>query len=252
MDQYSVLAKYYDALMTDVDYGKWADFYSSCFDKSAVEIKNVCDIGCGTGSITTIMAKRGFSMTGVDMSPEMLCLAQKKADEEGVFIRFAEQDMSSLDIGITADAVVCALDGINYLKDTSHIRSCFDRVNDTLCDDGMFIFDINTPYKYKNVLGCNAFIYELDDMFLSWQSFFNEKSGICDYVLTFFAEHGGVWHRHDEEQWQRSYSIRTIRKLLKEAGFIIESEYSDVDRAPLDECSERAFFVCRKESNGKI
>lgn len=249
MDQYSVLAKYYDALMTDVDYEKWADFYCSFFGD---DVKSICDMGCGTGSIATIMAKRGYAVTGVDMSPEMLCLAQKKADDAGVFVRFAEQDMSVLDIGSSVDGVICALDGVNYLKDTSHIRSCFDRVYNSLCDNGLFIFDINTPYKYKNILKDNAFIYELDDMFLSWQSFFNEKSGICDYILTFFAERGGVWHRYDEEQRQRSYAIRTIEKLILEAGFKIEGKYASVDRAELTDVSERAFFVCRKDSNEKI
>lgn len=246
MEQYSVLAKYYDALMRDVDYKKWADFYVSCFEKYGAKVKKIVDIGCGTGTITVDLAGRGYSVTGVDISSEMLALAQKKADDTKVFVRFAEQDMANLETGDAADAVVCALDGVNYLADTSALASCFYRVSDSLADGGLFIFDMNTPYKMKNILGDNAFVYEDDGMFLSWQCFFNERRRVCDYYLTFFSEDGGVWRRYDETQRQRAYSERTVKKLLGDAGFDILGEYSDIDfNAPTPTC-DRLFFVCRK------
>jgi len=247
MEQYSVLSKYYDALMSDVDYEKWADFYISCFEKYGTDVKKVVDIGCGTGSITVSLAKRGYDVTGVDISAEMLSLAAKKAELENVKIRYAEQDMSSLETGETADAVCCSLDGINYLLTTDKVRSCFFRVARTLSDGGLFIFDVNTIFKYKSILKSDAFVYEKKDLFLCWQSFYNEKSGICDYYLTFFSEKNGKWLRFDEVQRQRSYSSRTIKKLLSDAGFEIIGTYSDTDFSPDGPDSERMFFVCRKK-----
>ena len=241
------MAKYYDALMSGVDYEKWADFYVACFDKFGDGVKKVVDIGCGTGNITVPLASRGYVMTGVDLSAEMLALAAKKAEENGLKIRYAEQDMAALDTGDAADAVCCSLDGINYLLGTDKLRSCFFHVSRTLSDGGLFIFDVNTLFKYKSILKSDSFVYETEDLFLCWQSFFNEKSGICDYYLTFFSESGGVWRRLDEEQRQRSYSPKTIKKLLAEAGFSVVGTYADTDFSEVLPDSERMFFVCRKE-----
>ena len=247
MGQYSILAKYYDALMDGVDYAKWADFYEKCFEKYGSAVKKVVDIGCGTGSITTELAARGYAMTGVDISAEMLALAQKKADDRGARVRYAEQDMVCLDTGAVADAVICSFDGVNYLTDLSDVRSCFFSVAETLAPGGLFIFDVSSPFKFKNILGDNAFVYELDDIFLSWQCFFSEKRGVCDYYLTFFEKDGGAWQRYDETQRQRAYSARTLEKTIKEAGMSPLAKFSDIDFSPVKDDSDRIFFICRKD-----
>ena len=167
MEQYSVLAKYYDALMDDVDYKKWAEFYDVILKESNVG-KRIVDMGCGTGSITVCLASLGYDMTGIDISSEMLALAQSKADKAGVRIRFSEQDMSGLDVGGGYGGVICSFDGVNYLLSTEKLKSCFERAYDALTDGGVFVFDVSTPYKYKNILGSNAFVYELDDLFTPW------------------------------------------------------------------------------------
>lgn len=246
MEQYSVLAKYYDLLMSDIDYKKWADFYEKCFEKFGGNVKKAVDIGCGTGSVTVELARRGYTMTGVDISAEMLSLAQKKAEDAGVFVRFAEQNMAHLDVGGSADAVICSLDGLNYLTKTDEISSCFCRVYETLTGGGVFVFDMNTVHKLKDVLGDNAFVYDVDDMFLSWQCAYNERSKTCDYYLTFFSEDGGVWRRCDEFQRQRAYSERTVEKMLCNAGFKILGKYADVDFSPAEKSGERIFYVCGK------
>lgn len=245
MEQYSVLAKYYDALMDDVDYRKWAEFYDVILKESGA-CKRVVDMGCGTGSITVCLASLGYDMTAIDISSEMLAMAQSKADKAGVHIRFSEQDMSSLDVGGGYGGVICSFDGVNYLLSTEKLKACFDRAYEALDDGGVFVFDVSTPYKYKNILSENAFVYELDGLFLSWQSFYNEKRGICDYYLTFFSEKNGVWHRFDEEQRQRSYSLKTIEKLLRDSGFTIEKICADTDFSPVESTSERCHFICRK------
>lgn len=247
MAQYSILAKYYDALMSGTDYSKWADLYVKCFEKYGKDVKNVVDIGCGTGSITTELAARGYAMTGVDISSEMLALAERKAEERRVRVRYAEQDMVCLDTGAEADAVICSFDGINYLPDTDAVRSCFSSVAVSLAAGGLFIFDVSSPYKFKNILGDNAFVYDLDEMFLSWQCFFSEKRGVCDYYLTFFERGGGAWQRYDETQRQRAYSERTLEKIIKGSGMSLVAKFADVDFSDVKDDSDRIFFVCRKD-----
>jgi len=247
MGQYSILAKYYDALMSGTDYAKWADFYEKCFDKYGASVKKIVDIGCGTGSITTELAARGYAMTGVDISAEMLALAERKAEARGARVRYAEQDMVCLDTGAEADAVICSFDGINYLTETADVRACFSSVAATLAQGGLFIFDVSSPFKFKNILGDNAFVYELDDMFLSWQCFFSEKRGVCDYYLTFFEKDGSAWQRYDETQRQRAYSTRTLEKIIKEAGMSPVAKFSDIDFSPVKDDGDRIFFVCRKD-----
>lgn len=247
MGQYSILAKYYDALMSGTDYAKWADFYEKCFDKYGASVKKIVDIGCGTGSITTELAARGYAMTGVDISAEMLALAERKAEARGARVRYAEQDMVCLDTGAEADAVICSFDGINYLTETADVRACFSSVAETLAQGGLFIFDVSSPFKFKNILGDNAFVYELDDMFLSWQCFFSEKRGVCDYYLTFFEKDGSAWQRYDETQRQRAYSTRTLEKIIKEAGMSPVAKFSDIDFSPVKDDGDRIFFVCRKD-----
>lgn len=248
MEQYSVLAKYYDALMADVDYEGIADFYRKCFEKYNVNVNSICELGCGTGSITVCLAEKGYQVTGIDISCEMLSVAQKKADGKHLKITFSEQDMTSFISGTECDAVISAFDGVNYLLKNEQVKGCFESVYSSLKDGGLFIFDINTPYKYEKILGDNSFVFELDDMFLSWQSFYNPKQKFCDYVLTFFSENGGVWHRLDEEQRQKAHPIKTLEKELRECGFEILCECSKPDFSEMADDSDRCYFICRKAS----
>ena len=247
-EQYSSLSLFYDGFMNDVDYGAWCDFYEKCFiEFSTIPVENLADIGCGTGNITVPMAMRGYKMTGLDISEEMLALANQKAQEAGVNILLLGTDMRSFDLGFYADAAICSFDCVNYLLKTSDIEAAFWRVHENIKKGSLFIFDVATPYKYKNVLSDNTFVFEDEDVFMTWENFFNEKSGICDFRLTFFIRDGKLYRREEEEQRQRSYSLKTIRKALKNTGFTVLRECADVDLSPLTEESERCFFICRAE-----
>jgi SAM-dependent methyltransferase len=210
-------------------------------------VENLADIGCGTGNITIPMAKRGYKMTGLDLSEEMLSLAEQKSQEAGVPVRFLGSDMRSFSLGFRADAAISSFDCINYLLKTADVEAAFWRAHENLEKGGLFIFDVATPYKYKNVLAGNSFVFENDDVFMTWENYFNEKSGICSFYLTFFLREGELYRREEEEQRQRCYSLKTIKKLLKSAGFTVIGEYSDIDFSPLTEESERAFFICKAE-----
>ena len=157
-EQYAVLASYYDRVMEDVDYEAWCDFYEACFSENKISPKNILDLACGTGSITVPLAKRGYAMTGIDLSSEMLSLAQVKSDEAKVKLRLSEQNIALFHAGGCFDAVICSFDGINYLTSPKDVQSCFACVAETLSENGIFIFDISTPYKYEHILADNAFV----------------------------------------------------------------------------------------------
>ena len=247
-EQYTSLSLFYDAFMQDVDYSAWCDFYEQAFARfSTGNVENIADIGCGTGNITVPLAQRGYKMTGLDLSEEMLALAEQKAQEAGVSVRLLGSDMRSFSLGFRADAAICSFDCVNYLLKTADVEAAFYRAHENVEKGGLFIFDVATPYKYKNVLAGNSFVFENDDVFMTWENYFNEKSGICNFYLTFFVREGELYRREEEEQRQRSYSLKTIKKLLGNTGFTVLGEYGDIDFSPLTEESERAFFICKAE-----
>lgn len=247
-ESYSVLAPYYDALMTDIDYTGLADFYVSQIKKYAPEVpKKVLDLGCGTGSIAVLMAKKGFDMCCIDLSCDMLAAAQRKAEEERLKISFAEQDMCRLDCGGGYGCAICSFDGLNYLRSKDELFECFCRTRDALTDGGLFIFDMNTKYKYENVLSGNSFVYELDDVMLIWQNYYKKSTGVCDFYLTLFEKTGKNWRRSDEVQSQRAFSERTVKEGLAAAGFEVLETLSDIDGTPRDKTSERAVYICKRK-----
>ena len=246
-EQYAILASYYDRIMEDIDYEAWCDFYEACFSENGITPKKILDLACGTGSITVPLAKRGYALTGIDLSAEMLALAQEKCDEAKVRIRLSEQNIALFQAGSGFDAIICSFDGVNYLTSPRNVASCFACVSETLSDDGVFIFDVSSPYKYENILADNAFVYEYDDLFLSWQNYFDKKSGLCDFYLTFFVKtEDGSWKRFDETQCQRKYTPARLEQMLNEAGLYIVKTAADIDGSPIREDSDRMFFICKK------
>lgn len=245
--QYSSLSLFYDSFMADTDYGKWCDFYEECFRRFCdFPVLNIVDVGCGTGNITIPLSRRGYKMTGIDSSSEMLSLAAKKAEDEAYEIRFLGADMRSFELGFYADAAICSFDSVNYLLSLGDIESAFYRIYSNIREGSLFIFDASTPYKYKKILSGNSFVYENDDVFMTWENYFNEKSGICDFYLTFFIREGKMYRRKEEEQRQRCYSLKTLKRAAEKVGFEVVLECADTDFSSVCEDSERCFFVCRK------
>lgn len=243
---YAILSEFYDRLMEDTDYGAWVSFYPRCFEKYGTAPGKILDLACGTGNVTLPLAKRGYELTGIDQSAEMLALARKKADDSGLRVCLSEQNIACFDAGGGFEAAVCSFDGVNYLTKSADVLSCFARVHEALTDGGLFIFDISTPYKYRNILADRTYDYEYDDLFVSWQNYYCEKSRLCDFYLTFFVKEGTMWRRFDESQRQRCYSLRTMEKMLRDTGFSLLETVSDTDFSPMSDTSERCFFICRK------
>lgn len=245
---YSVLARVYDKLNGSVDYSAWADYIEECFEKylpSKPEL--VLDLGCGTGSVTIELARRGYDMTGLDISPDMLSRAYTRAFEEGQFgILFLEGDMRDFELYGTVGAVVCCLDGINHLLAEEDVEKCFATVHNYLDPDGLFVFDVNTPHKFKNIYGDNDYALEEDGAVCVWRNRLSDDGEQCDFHLTVFErERDGRYRRHDGVQSERCYTEKTLRDMLEKAGFDVLGIFAELSfDAPVGE-TERWHVIAR-------
>ncbi len=245
---YSEFAYVYDRLMDDIQYSKWADYIEALFVKYGRERPElVLDLACGTGSLTLEMAKRGYDMIGIDMSSDMLSCAMEKAVPFGVLPLWVCQDMRSFELYGTMDAIICTMDSLNYIVDLSDLKEVFHLVNNYLNPNGLFIFDINTPYKLEHVLG-NNFFYEIrQDITYLWENSYHVKDKICTFSLTFFVrEEGDIYHRLEEEQRQKAWTLDEICSALVESGLSMIDVFDAFTFSASSKTTERQFFIARK------
>jgi len=243
MESYTDFAYIYDKLI-DQDYEKWADYIESIFKANNKEPRLVLDLGCGTGSITNILAKRGYDMIGVDLSPDMLNVAREKAMEQELDVLYLCQDIREFELYGTVDAIICTLDVLNYITDSNELDHVFALVKNYLNPDGIFIFDINTEHKLKNTLGNNTFINEEEGIFYTWENEFVD--GISNQYLTFFAEsENGMYERFDETHIQKAYTIDEISRLLNKNHMTLEGEYKLFTFEKADDKCEKSVIVSK-------
>lgn len=245
---YSAIAGVYDRLNKDIDYSRWADFFEICFDGNGSRPEIVLDLACGTGRMTRELALRGYDMIGVDGSADMLGEAYSLGGER---ILYLLQDMRSFELYGTVGATVCCLDSLNYLLDIKDLKKTFSLVHNYSDPDALFMFDMNTPYKFERVYGDNAYVLEDEGedgqaIFCGWQNFYDKESKICDFYLSVFEEgEDGAYIRSDEHQQERCYEKEQIEALLSECGFELVGIYADLDKSPINEKTERWYFVAR-------
>ena len=250
---YEAIAAVYDKLNAEINYENWADFFEKCFSeylKDKPEI--ILDLACGTGRMTRTLAARGYDMIGVDGSDAMLSEAYMQGGEG---ILYLLQDMRGFELYGTVGAVVCCLDSINYLTEDNDLSQCFKCVHNYLDPDGLFIFDVNSPYKFRKIYGNNSYIFEdeiLDSdgdphpVYCGWQNFFDEESRLCDFYLSVFYDRGdGAYAREDEEQTERCYEISELKDALEGAGFEVLSVGESLDSDAISPETERVFVVAR-------
>ena len=248
-DGYRALASVYDRLNGDVDYGAWADFVEQCFQKYCTAApSSVLELGCGTGSMTLELARRGYDMTALDLSEDMLSVAHMRAGEAGFHnILFLQGDMTDFELYGTVDAVVCCLDGINHLTHREDAAACFSLVANYLNPGGLFLFDLNTPYKFKNLYADNDYILEEKGAVCCWQNRLNKKGDVCDFYLTVFEKQpNGLYKRTDGVQRERCYGMKAIQNLLREAGLEFVSAVSSYEFDEVTDTTERWYFAARK------
>ena len=246
---YEFLAGCYDRFTADVDYPRWADYIEKHFARSALPIRTVLDLACGTGSLTAELARRGYEMIGADRSEEMLAVAAEKCrgagETEPIFLH---QAMEELDLYGTIDACVCCLDSVNYVTRPRTLARAFRRVHTFLMPGGLFLFDVNTPDKLRGLDG-QVFLDEDADAYCVWRADYSPRRRICTYGMDlFFRETDRLWRREEEVHEEYAYEPAELEDMLRGAGFRHIRQYGELKlRAPAPG-EGRIFFAARKES----
>ena len=237
---YQAFAELYDELMNDVDYEGWADYYVRLLSIYGVRGVKICECACGTGSLTIPLYRRGFQMTGVDVSQEMLWQAAQKTRKQGIAIPYVRQDMRALNLHRPMDAVLATCDGVNYLLTEEDLLAFFRAAYRAVRPGGAFLFDVSTPYKLQHIL-CGGLLGEdREDITYLWQNTWHEKRKTVELDLTFFVRDGdGKYRRIDERQHQRAWDQQTLKETLWHAGFRAVSLYGDFGMNAATEKNQR-------------
>ena len=245
MNAYQNLAASYDRLTNDVDYESWVDFAQAILKKEGLQPRTVADLACGTGSATRILARRGYRVTAVDLSEEMLTEAMDKCSDLENIPTFAHQNLARLQLPRAVDMAVCFLDSLDYILDPADCEAAIRRTYRALNPGGIFIFDVNTPEKLRAMDG-QVFLDEDDDVYCVWRGEFDEETNICSYGMDLFQREGEKWIRSFEEHQEYAYSIEQLTRYLKSAGFTRIEVYADRKFAAPAEGEQRVWFKARK------
>ncbi len=252
MSSYSDFAYVYDELMLDADYQKRTDYVLALFEKYGKRPTLLLDLACGTGTFSNALAKKGIEVIGADMSEDMLSVAREKMYDEGINVLYLCQKAEELDLFGTIDGAVCLMDSLNHITDEEALEKAISRVSLFMEKDGLFIFDVNTPYKHKEVLGNNTFIKESDETFCVWQNEYVENGSIVNIRLDIFSKNDELYERFGEEFSEKAYDFDFLKTLLLKYDFEVLKIFDDLSENEIKSDTERAFFVCKKtrQTNG--
>lgn len=249
MEAYQNFARVYDMFMDNIDYDSWSKYLLNILQEHEITDGLLLELGCGTGSITERMAAAGYDMIGVDLSEDMLQIAQEKKMESGYDILYLLQDMCEFELYGTVRAVLCVCDSLNYLLEEEEVLETFRLVNNYLDPGGVFIFDINTIYKYETVMGETTIAENREDGSFIWDNYYDSEEMINEYELALFIPEGedGLYRKYEEVHYQRAYSLEHIKMMIEEAGMIFEGAYDAFTKNPPTETSERICIVAREQ-----
>ena len=238
-------ARHYDSF-SGADYALWTRLLTNSVAKhAAIPVHEVLDLCCGTGALSLMLAGSGYDVVALDFSGDMLSRAHAR-DSEGSVL-FLEQDMRSFELYGSVQAAVCAYDGFNYLRSAGELEKVLMLLNNYIDIGGLLLFDINTPYRYREVFADNSFVFEGDKVMLVWQNNFNLRTGVNLINMTIFEEQSDrAYARFDRIDRQRCFSPDSIKKLLKKAGFGVREILGDEGNFP-DGDEEKLYFVAVNE-----
>lgn len=245
---YHALAVSYDRLTNDVDYEAVVSFYRQLLDVEGLTVRTAADLACGTGSVSCILAREGIQVLGVDMSEEMLCIAQQKSAQLENPPHFVCQKLQNLQLLRGVDLAVCGLDSMNYITNPEDCKTAISRIYRALNPGGCFIFDVNTPSKLRAMDG-QIFLDEDDDVYCVWRGEFDEETNICSYGMDLFQKEGKYWSRSFEEHREYAFTQEELMDYLKSAGFTHIRVYGDRRLEKPHPGEQRIYFTARK---GKV
>jgi len=242
---YKNFASIYDELIySDVDYKNWCEKILKICEEYSLERKNYLDLACGTGNLTVELGKNFQNVYAVDLSQEMLTIAEEKLRGNDIRAKVFCQNICNLNIKNNFNLITCALDSTNYITEKEDLKKYFEGVYSLLREGGLFIFDVNSRHKLINILGNNSFNYDSEDVVYIWENYLEDD--IVNMYLTFFVREGQVYKRFDEEHCERAYSEKDIEDIFENLGFKLEKKLDCYDSIPVSEETERITYVLRK------
>ncbi|MCI7813814.1 MAG: class I SAM-dependent methyltransferase [Lachnospiraceae bacterium] len=250
MEAYTSFARVYDTFMDNVPYEEWSAYLIGLLREYGVTDGLVLELGCGTGSMTELLAQAGYDMIGIDQSEEMLEIALEKRLDSGHDILYLQQDMREFELYGTVRAVVSICDSMNYLMEEEDLLAVFRLVNNYLDPKGIFIFDLNTVYKYEELLGDSTIAENREESSFIWENTYYDEDQVNEYDLTLFIrEEDGRYQKYEETHYQKAYDLETVRRLIEEAGMEYVTAYDAFTKEKPRKDSERIYVIARE--NGK-
>ena len=249
MEAYTGFAEVYDVFQDNVPYEEWCSYVTGLLKEYQVMDGLVLDLGCGTGSLTGLMARSGYDMIGIDNSGEMLQIAMNKRNASGLDILYLLQDMRGFELYGTVKAVISICDSINYIMEYQELVEVFRLVNNYLDPKGVFIFDLNTEYKYRELLADNTVAEDREESSFICNNFYDEEDKVNEYDLTLFVKEGELYRKFEETHYQRAYGLDQIQQAIRDGGMEFVAAYDACTRNPVQQDSERIYVIARE--NGK-
>lgn len=247
MEAYTSFAAVYDTFMDNIPYEEWAEYLAELLAEYEVTDGIVLDLGCGTGTLTELLAARGFDMIGVDNSEEMLEIAMEKRAESGSDILYLLQDMREFELYGTVRAVISICDSLNYITEEAELEEVFRLVNNYLDPGGVFVFDFNTVYKYREVIGDQTIAESREECSFIWDNYYYEEEQINEYELSLFIrEEEDLYRRYVETHFQKGYELETVRSLLERSGMEFVTAYDAFTKNPPTTESERIYVIAKE------
>ena len=248
MDAYTSFASVYDTFMDNIPYEEWAEYLVDLLKEYGIQDGLVLDLGCGTGNMTELLASADFDMIGVDNAEEMLEIAMEKREKSGHDILYLLQDTREFELYGTVKAIVSICDSINYITEEEDLLEVFRLANNYLDPKGIFIFDFNTVYKYREVLGNQTIAEDREDCSFIWDNYYYEDEQINEYELSLFIKEqdSGLYRKYQEMHYQKAYELETIKRLIEEAGLEYVTAYDAFTKNKAHEASERIYVVARE------
>lgn len=244
---YESFARFYDRLTANVEYDKLACLVDKLVQSHADYKEVILDLACGTGSLSELLAQKGYDVVAVDNSPQMLEIARKRLEGKDLPVTLLLQDMTELDLYGAVDCTVCLLDSLNHLNDKQQLQKTFERVSLFTCDGGLFVFDLNTKFKHKYILANNAFNFDLDDLFCAWQNELEDNYNVHIYLDFFKKTDDGKYLRYSDDFTEILFDDRFVLQLLKRNGFELIGKFDGFSLDTVNRQSQRVLWVCKKK-----
>ncbi len=249
MDAYTSFASVYDTFMDNIPYEEWAEYLIGLLKEYGICDGLVLDLGCGTGNMTELLATAGYDMIGVDNAEEMLEIAMEKRADSGHDILYLLQDMREFELYGTVHAIVSICDSMNYITEEEDLVQVFRLVNNYLDPKGIFVFDFNTVYKYREVLGNQTIAEDREECSFIWDNYYYEEEQMNEYELSLFIreEDSELYRKYQETHFQRGYELETICKCLAQSGLEFVTAYDAFTKEAPHEESERIYVIAREK-----